>query len=318
MHKVLTLLYLGLFTLLLNGCENAKEPPFRVGINTWSGYKPFYLARDLGYYDASAIKLVELTSASDVIYALRAGSLEAAALTLDEVLLLLSDGFKLQIILIVDYSNGADVLLAKPGFESMAELRGRRVAVENSAVGALLLDGALAFANMSATDITLVSCLADQHEACFNSTDAVVTYEPIKSKLIAKGAIQLFDSSQIPDRIIDVLVVRTDIVTKNPQSIKKLLRGYFLAFASMANEHESITPLPTGTATTANGDKMDEFSGIRQPTLSENKNLLRGNPPPFERQVTQLMDFMAQRKLLGGVIEIKDIATDKYLPVSNE
>lgn len=314
MYKLVCRLFLALLAIFLCACEGTNEPPLRVGTNTWVGYEPLYLARDLGHYDDSAIKLVEMTSASDVIHALRAGSLEAAALTLDEVLLLLSDGFDLQIVLVIDYSNGADVLLAKPAYKSVSDLRGRRVVVENSAVGAILLDGALQAAGMSAEDITLVSCLADQHITCFNDADAVVTFEPIQSELVAAGASQLYDSSQIPNRIIDVLVVRKDVVDTNTRAIKKLLRGYFSAIDRISSGQHSIA----FRSAIAGDNQTPESIGIRLPSLAENKFLLLGNPAPFEGQLTQLMDFMVQRKLLGGVSEIKDVATAKFLPDSNE
>lgn len=122
--------------LLLLSCGPAPEPLLRIGTNTWPGYEPLYLARSLGYYEGSPITLVELTSASEVIHALRSGTLEGAALTLDEVLTLLDDGFDLKVVLVMDFSNGGDVLLAKPGIDSTADLRGKRIAVEYTAVGA--------------------------------------------------------------------------------------------------------------------------------------------------------------------------------------
>ena len=66
----------------------AYESPILLGTNVWPGYEPLYLARSLGYWDDSSVKLVEYSSASQVIRAFRNDAIHIAALTLDEVLLL--------------------------------------------------------------------------------------------------------------------------------------------------------------------------------------------------------------------------------------
>ena len=65
-------------------------------------------------------------SASDIMHAMRNDVLEGAALTLDETLSLIDDGIDLKVILVMDISNGADVLLAKPEIQSIADLRGEK------------------------------------------------------------------------------------------------------------------------------------------------------------------------------------------------
>lgn len=59
--------------ILLVACGPLPEPPLRIGTNIWPGYEPLYLARNLGFYQGSSIKLVEMNSASAVIHALRSG-----------------------------------------------------------------------------------------------------------------------------------------------------------------------------------------------------------------------------------------------------
>ncbi|MCU7939074.1 MAG: ABC transporter substrate-binding protein [gamma proteobacterium symbiont of Bathyaustriella thionipta] len=144
--------------IFLSACKPAPESPLRIGTNTWPGYEPLYLARTLGYYDNSRIHLVEMNSASEVIHSLRSGTLEGAALTLDEALTLQADDFDLKIILVMDFSHGADVLLAKPDIDTLAALKGKRIAVEYTAVGAILLDAALASADLTVSDIQVIAC----------------------------------------------------------------------------------------------------------------------------------------------------------------
>src|SRR6476646_10819826 len=76
-----------LLVFLLGNCAK-EQPPLRLGTVVWPGIEIFYLARDLGYYKNTPIRLVDYPSGSELIRAYRNGELEAATLTMDEVLLL--------------------------------------------------------------------------------------------------------------------------------------------------------------------------------------------------------------------------------------
>ena len=101
-----------------------------------------HLAQSLKYFDTKQVRLVELANASQSSQAMRNGTVDAAMLTLDEVLNLKQNGLDLRIVLVMDVSNGADVLMANPSIAKLADLRGKRVGVESSAVGAVMLDAA--------------------------------------------------------------------------------------------------------------------------------------------------------------------------------
>lgn len=70
----------------LTSCGPEQTAPLRIGTNTWLGYEPLYLAREKGYIDAGAVKLIEFTSNSESISAFRNNAIEAACLTFDEAL----------------------------------------------------------------------------------------------------------------------------------------------------------------------------------------------------------------------------------------
>lgn len=302
-----------LLTLLLSACQS-PEPQLRIGSNTWSGYEPLYLARDLGFYDDTQVNLVELSSASDVMHALRSGTLEGAALTLDEALTLLDDKFDLRLILIMDFSNGADALLAKPEITSLTALKGKRVAVEYTAVGAIVLDGALEAAGLTPADIKIVACRVDEHVNCYSSVDAVVTFEPTKTKLLQLGAHQLFDSSQIPGRITDVLVVLTDTTKTHPNSLKQLLAGYFKALDYLAAKPEEAATRMAKRMNLSANQVLSSYDNISLQGIEENHQLLLGAPAPFEGTATELAAFMHSRKLLKNRITVDGLIDGTFLP----
>ncbi len=302
--------------LLISSCSMERETPLRIGTNVWPGYEPLYLARSLGYFDESSIHLVELTSASDVLHALRNGTLEGGALTMDEALSLLDSGIDMKIILVMDLSEGGDVLLVKPEIDALDKLRGKKVAVEYSAVGAILLDGALQSAGLNASDITIIACALNEHISCYQNYDAVVTFEPVRTKLLKQGALQLFDSSMIRGRIVDVLAVNSELVKTHPYSLRKLLAGYFKARNYFDGNPERAAQLMSVRMQLTPAEVLDSYDGLRLPDLEENRRLLGGQPSPLQNTASKVSKFMLQRKLLKHQISVENLIDDSFLPES--
>ncbi len=290
-------------TLVLTAaCTPEPPPPLRVGTNVWPGYEPLYLARDLGYLGGSPAHLVEYGSATDVARAFSNKAIEVAALTLDEALLLISSGQDLRVVLVTDISHGADVLLGRAGMQRLADLKGRRIGVENTALGAYLLTRALQLNGMSLGQVSAVPMSVDEHERAFleNKVDAVVTFDPVRTRLLSRGAVQLFDSSQIPGEVVDVLVVRRDVLEQQPAAVKRLLHDWFRALAYLkANPNDAAERMAR-----REGLSTPEFLAAWQllqvPDLSENRRLLAGPQAALHEPLRRLESVMREQKLLTG------------------
>ena len=244
---------MALFCLWLPGCRRAGAP-LRVGGNVWTGYEPMYLARSLGYYGERSIRLIDFPSAAEVIRAYQNGLIDVAAVTADESLIVCESQENQRIVLVCDFSNGADVLLARPEFQSMQDLQGKRVGVEGTVLGAYVLARALECNGLSGSDVASVQVPLIEHEDAFKTgkVDAVVTFEPHRSTLLAAGARDLFNSSQIPGEIVDVLLTRNDLTTAQNRNVATLVNGWFRALqylrehpadaAARIAEREQLTP----------------------------------------------------------------------------
>ncbi len=120
MHdKVRRILACVAVVLALAGCMRQPEMALRIGTNVWIGGEPLYLARELGRLDPSAVQLVEYPSASEVMRAFRNQAIDGMVISLDELFGLAADGLQPRIILVVDVSNGADVVVGRSGMRSM-------------------------------------------------------------------------------------------------------------------------------------------------------------------------------------------------------
>jgi len=101
-----------------------------------------------------------------------------------------ADGVPLSVVLVFDIYAGADVLLARPGIESLAGLKDRCIGFEQGAVGTLMLDHALREAGLAAGEVVQVPLPFDRHEAAWRegALDALITFEPVAGRLVGAGA----------------------------------------------------------------------------------------------------------------------------------
>src|SRR5262249_37451069 len=153
--------------LALAGCMRQPETALRIGTNVWIGSEPLYLARELGRLDPSVVQLVEYPSASEVLRAYRNQAIDGMVISLGELFGLAVDGLQPRIVLVVDVSNGADVVVGRDSMRSMKDLKGKSVAVESSALGAFVLSRALAINGMQASDVTVVHLESNEQADAF-------------------------------------------------------------------------------------------------------------------------------------------------------
>ena len=305
-----------LVSLQLLACGGARESPLRVGVIAWPGYEPLLLAEADGALPPEQLQVVEQLAASDVMRLLRNHALEAAYLTLDETLTLIAEGVELEVILVADRSLGGDAVLVRPPRTSLADLKGSRIGVENTAVGAIMLAAALERARLTPSDLELVSVPLNHQEQAYRDgqIDALVTFDPVRSRLVAAGARKVFDSSQIPDLILDVLVVRRDIAPGREAALKALVAGHFRGL------HLLYTDSPNATAFIARrwqlepGQVRTQFGGVQLLDLTENRRLLGGPSPPLDRQAAGLAELMRAANLLADSPERLRLARVDYLP----
>lgn len=304
--QVLTISFL--VSLFLIACTEPDSAPIRLGTNRWPGYEPLYLARELGFLQPDSVRLVEYPSATEAMYAMRSQSIEMAALTLDEALVLIQDGVAIKVILIMDFSAGAHAVISKPEIQNLSQLEGKRIAFESGAVGAIMLDALLKSSGLSIDQVTLVNRTVNHHLKVYdqNEADAIVTFEPILSELLAKGGVRLFDSKAIPGRIIDVLVIQSDILESNMTRVRHLINAWFQALEKMQNEPDKALPILAKRLGLTALQMKTAFQGLILPDRESNKKYLL-NSDQLKIQANALQDLMLKRELLQKRTSIETV-----------
>ena len=294
--------------LPLLGCAK-PEAALRIGTNVWIGSEPLYLARELGRFDPTAVQLVEYPSASEVMRAYRNQAIDGMVISLDELFGLAVEGFQPRIILVVDVSHGADVVVGRPGMRTMRDLKGKSVAVESSALGAFVLSRALALNGMQASDVNVVHLESNEQPDAFakGTVDGAVTFDPYRAQFLRAGATTLFDSTQIPGEIVDLLAVRATAFDKQPRAIRDLLAGWFDAIDYMkSNPKDAARRMGIRQQTT--GDQfLEAQQGLHIPSRDENLAMLGGAAPALAVTGRKLMTLMVDAKLLRTGVDIETV-----------
>ena len=295
--------------LPLSGCMREPDTALRIGTNVWIGSEPLYLARELGRLDPATVQLVEYPSASEVLRAYRNQTIDGMVISLDELFGLAVDKLEPKVILVVDVSHGADVVVGRRGMKSMHDLKGKSVAVEGGALGAFVLSRALALNEMQAGDVNVVHLESNEQPGAFEKgqVDGAVTFDPYRTQLLRAGATTLFDSTRIPGEIVDLLAVRSSVVEKRPKALQGLLAGWFSALDYMKREPKDAAKRMGIRQQTTGEQFLEALGGLHIPSRDENLRMLGGKTPELAVSGHRLMDLMLEAKLLPASVPIEGV-----------
>lgn len=222
----------------------SSTEPLRVAINPWPGYGHAYLARHLHGYQKRGldVRLIEYDSLSANCRAFERKQVDMFFGTVGDVLHTAQHCERRpRIVLVADYSNGADIVIGRPSIKSLADLRNGRIGIEANSLGALVASLALESVGIGLSDVELCRMhYGELREALVTGkVDAVVTYPPDSFKILQETqGNELFSTAQVPGEVVDVLAVASDVLEERPQEVTKFLEAFFDAqdFATLHPE----------------------------------------------------------------------------------
>jgi NitT/TauT family transport system substrate-binding protein len=230
--------------LLLAVSSFAQKPAFTVGWSVYAGWTPYYYMNKSGllrkWADKYGITIkVQRFDYAPSLDAFVARNIDACTMTNMEALdMPAASGVPTTVILIGDYSNGNDVLLVRNGLE-MKDLAGKKLLLVQKTVSEYLLDRAMTINGLRdrLKQVRLINTSDSDIATAFlsdTSASAAVTWKPLVSQILKqKGIKSLFNSSQIPGEILDLTVVRTDVLDRPDGSGRKFARALAGAWFEM-------------------------------------------------------------------------------------
>ncbi|MEM8942384.1 MAG: ABC transporter substrate-binding protein [Pseudomonadota bacterium] len=228
--RIAALLFLSLSSFLLTAPSQAK--PLIVGYSDWPGWVAWEIAVEKEWFAEAGVDVqFEWFDYAASMEAFAAGQLDAVTMTNGDTLVTGSTGAQSVMILVGDYSNGNDMIVAAPGITSIAELRGKRVGVEIGFVGHLLLLDALESAGLTEADVELVNVPTNETPQVLASrdVDAIVAWQPNSGQSLERvpGSTAIYTSRDQPGLIYDVLAVAPQSLYRNREAWAKVVEVWY-------------------------------------------------------------------------------------------
>ncbi len=311
--------------LALAACTVEEHDPLRLAINPWPGYGYFAIARQEGFIDpagAFELHIIDTASLGDSKRILERGQADLIGGTLAELADLNAHGRRTaRAVLVLNRSQGEDMIVAGPNVPVLAALQGKRVALESGSANMLVLAAAADQAGIDTASITRVQMPQVEMPAALASRriDAAITYPPISQALLDQtGSHRLFDTRDAPNAVIDVLIASRDIIESRPGDLAKLVRAHQAAL-DWAREHpeEALQRLAQniGQSTAAVSATL---AGIEMVPLNEQTSMWQDGGPLFH-SLKVATGFVAQQQepVATSDLEARDQLDDSFVKAAS-
>jgi len=329
--RIGSLLLLSLSVLIspLSAQAETKDK-FSIAWTIYAGWMPWDYADNAGIvkkwadkYDIE-IDVVQINDYIESINQYTAGQFDGCTMTnMDALTIPAAGGVDSTALILGDFSNGNDGIVLKGADKTLADIKGQRVNLVELSVSHYLLARALDSVDMSERDVTVVNTSDADLVGVFNASDvtSTVTWNPLLSEITAiPETTKVFDSSDIPGEIIDMLVVNTETLEANPAFGKALTGAWYEIMAKMqAGDKDALTMMAEASGTDLEGYKAQLDATNMFYSAAEAVSF--ANSDQLQSTMKHITDFSFDHGLLGdgamdaGFIGIAypngDVAGDK-------
>jgi NitT/TauT family transport system substrate-binding protein len=274
------------------------EPPLRIALIKWPPFEFLHLAQEKGFFEEEGVevRIIEFAAVRDTQRAFEHDKIDGGTFSLLQVLQnrdVLER--RLQVAMVVDFSDGADLVLARPGVDDVSGLRGKRVGVTISPLDIYFLTRALEMHGMGLEDVSLVYLRSmDMPDALRSGKiDAVTSYPPHSTQIESEGlAHPVFDSRRMPGEIMDVLAFDEVVIRQRPDDVAALIRAFYRA-VHYAQEHpeDAMRLMAERERVTPEAFRDALNAGIRLVPLSDQQAFLgeRGTLPRVTPRLSEVL-----------------------------
>jgi NitT/TauT family transport system substrate-binding protein len=303
--------------LLLAVPSFAQKPSFTVGWSIYAGWTPYHYLGKSGLLKRWADKYgitikVQRFDYAPSLDAFVAKNIDACTMTNMEALdMPAASGVPTTSILIGDYSNGNDALLVRNGLQ-IKDLAGKKLLLVQKTVSEYLFDRAMTIHGLrdQIKQVRLINTSDSDIATAFISdvnASAVVTWKPMVSQIQQqKGITSLFNSSQVPGEILDLTVVRTDVLDRPDgagQRFAKALAGAWYELMTQMAGAGPATDKVLAAIAEGSEDTLDSYKQQLSTTkmfYTPQSAVQFGNSADLKQKMALVRQFCFDHGLLGS------------------
>ncbi|MEG4056231.1 MULTISPECIES: ABC transporter substrate-binding protein [unclassified Microcoleus] len=297
----------------------------RLGFSAWPGWFPWQIAKEQKIFEANnvPVDLKWFDGYLESISTLTAGQIDANSQTLGDTVNSISGGADQVIVLVNDNSTGNDKVIVAEGINSVADLKGKKVAAEEGTVDHFLLLLGLRKAGLSVQDIQFVPLETGKAAAAFvgGQVDAVAVFAPFTTQALKRSnSKELFSSKDFPGAISDHLVFTRKFINEHPDRVQALVNSWFATLEYMkANKEKSYEILANRAGVSVEEYKEYE-NGTKIFTIEENlKAFQPGNDmTSLQFAAAEMTKFLVDVNLAKTQPDISTLFDDRFIKAYSE
>jgi len=206
--------------------------PLKIGYSDWPGWVAWQIGIDKGWFEEEGVDVefqwYDYVASMD---AYAAGQIDAVTMTNGDALVTGATGKPSVGIIINDYSNGNDMVVARPGIESLEDLKGKKVGVEEGFVCHLLLLKGLEMNGIDADEVEIVNTPTNETPQVLASgaVDAIAAWQPNSGQALktVAGSTPVFTSADAPGIIYDLLFVSSESLEERREDWAKVVKVWY-------------------------------------------------------------------------------------------
>lgn len=298
-----------LLTPLLTALPARAE--ITLGVNDWVGYVAWYVAQEKGFFKkhGTDVNLVWCEGVVDSLDKFAAGKLDANAQPWTDTLIHIAQKVPLKTFMVTLHSAGADALMVGPKIQKLADLKGKKIAMEEVAIMQFMVETALGKAGLSNKDVQIMYMPAGDAAKAFmdGKVDAAAVWNPFVNDIqVSRKGRPLFSSKDVPGMMSDVLVASEKSFTQKRAEYVGLVRAWYDVEKFLRDNRDEAINIMAKVVKQSPEKYRIFLSGARFLNQKDNLDSFAGasNSRSLAAVSVPLTKFLKDKKLIEGDLNI--------------
>ncbi|MBW4664259.1 MAG: ABC transporter substrate-binding protein [Chroococcus sp. CMT-3BRIN-NPC107] len=291
-----------------------------LGFSAWPGWIPWQVAQERNIFEIhkASVDLKWFDGYLESINTLAAQQITANSQTLNDTVSSVSGGADQVVVLVNDNSTGNDKIIARSGINSIADLKGKKIAAEAGTVDHFLLLLGLEKEGLSPEDIQFVPLETGQAAAAFigGQVDAVGVFAPFTTQALKRpGSKEIFSSKDFPGAIPDHLVVTRKLIDEHPEQVQALVDSWFATLDYIETNAQSAIAIMAKRAGVSVAEYEEYAEGTHIFSIEEN---LKAFQPGTDRislafAAQEMSEFLNKVGLAKQKPDLSKLFDDRFI-----
>lgn len=292
-----------------------------VAITPWIGNTPLYIAEKKGFFREAGLELTirRFDDITDSFSAFTIGQFQSVTPVISEAVSLADQGVDYRIVMVMDTSSGADAILARNSVASIADFKGKQIAVPKGGVSHFFLLQVLEESGLSEEDISIIDLDAEVAAEAYAQGDIEIacTYSPFleNANNAQKDGRIIYDSSEMPSAIADVYAFDAQFINNSPQAVESFVKSIFKALDFLKNNPNEALAIAAQSLDLQPQELESQLKGINLPDVQTNAEML-SNPQSdiyLLKSMTALAEFLKNHNQIETVPDLSNVLDSQFI-----